>query len=174
VWIYDFVEDRTARGGKLKLLCVVDEYTRQCHAIRVEKRMGSHQVIETLHWLFEVTAGPSICFRTTVPTSLHTPCSTGWPRNPPRQSRENACTESFNDKLRSECLNHEVFANGHEAREVIQAWRCEYNERRPHSSVGYLRIHSPPRLGGTEGGIEGKPQACPASGAPAARRCPNS
>ena len=51
---------------------------------------------------------------------------------------QNAYIESFNDKLRNECLNQEVFVNGQEAREVIETWRCDYNAQRPHSSLGYL------------------------------------
>jgi transposase InsO family protein len=145
VWTYDFVEDRTARGGKLKLLCVVDEFTRQCHAIRVEKRMGSHQVIETLDWLFALHGRPEHMRSDNGPEFIahavqhwlaaHS-SQTIYIR--PGSPWQNAYIESFNDKLRNECLNMEVFANGREARQVIETWRRDYNEQRPHSSLGYL------------------------------------
>jgi transposase InsO family protein len=140
-----FVEDRTARGGRPKLLCVVDEFTRQCHAIRVEKRMGSHQVIETLDWLFKLHGRPEHMRSDNGPEFiahavqhwLAAQCAkTIYIR--PGSPWQNAYIESFNDKLRSECLNMEVFANGREAREVIETWRRDYNEQRPHSSLGYL------------------------------------
>jgi len=145
VWTYDFVEDRTARGGKLKLLCVVDEFTRQCHAIRVEKRMGSQHVIETLEWLSAVHGRPEHLRSDNGPEFIahavqHWLTAHGAQTIyiHPGSPWQNAYIESFNDKLRNECLNQEVFANGREAREVIEAWRRDYNEQRPHSSLGYL------------------------------------
>lgn len=145
VWTYDFVEDRTARGGKLKMLCVVDEFTRQCHAIRVEKRMGSQQVIETLEWLFKLHGRPEHLRSDNGPEFIahavqHWLAEHGAQTIyiKPGSPWQNAYIESFNDKLRNECLNQEVFANGQEAREVIETWRCDYNAQRPHSSLGYL------------------------------------
>lgn len=145
VWTYDFVHDRTARGGTLKLLCVVDEYTRQCHAIRVEKRMGSHQVLETLGRLFEVHGRPEHVRSDNGPEFIAHAVQHGLAAHSagtiyiePGSPWQNAYIESFNDKLRDECLNQEVFANGQEARVIIEAWRCEYNQQRPHSSLGNL------------------------------------
>lgn len=145
VWTYDFVEDRTARGGKLKLLCVVDEFTRQCHAIRVEKRMGSQHVIETLERLFAIHGRPGHLRSDNGPEFIahavqHWLAAHGAQTIyiEPGSPWQNAYIESFNDKLRNECLNQEVFANGQEARVVIETWRCDYNEQRPHSSLGYL------------------------------------
>ena len=145
VWTYDFVEDRTARGGKLKLLCVVDEFTRQCHAIRVEKRMGSQHVIQTLEWLFKLHGRPEhlrsdngpefIAHAVQHGLAAH---STGTIYIEPGSPWQNPYIESFNDKLRNECLNQEVFANGREAREVIETWRREYNEERPKRALGGL------------------------------------
>jgi transposase InsO family protein len=145
VWTYDFLEDRTARGGKLKLLCVVDEFTRQCHAIRVEPRMGSHQVIETLEQLFALHGrpehirsdnGPEFVAHAVQHWLAERSARTIYIE--PGSPWQNPYIESFNGKLRDECLNMEVFANGQEARGIIEAWRCEYNARRPHSSLGYL------------------------------------
>ena len=145
VWTYDFVEDRTARGGKLKLLCVVDEFTRQCHAIRVEKRMGAQHVIGTLERLFELHGRPEHLRSDNGPEFIAHALQHWLAANgaqtiyiKPGSPWQNAYIESFNDKLRNECLNQEVFANGQEAREVIETWRCDYNEQRPHSSLGYL------------------------------------
>lgn len=145
VWTYDFVEDRTMRGGKLKLLCVVDEFTRQCHAIRVEQRMGSHQVIETLEQLFALHGRPGHLRSDNGPEFIAHAVqhwlaahSTGTIYIEPGSPWQNPYIESFNGKLRNECLNQEVFANGQEARVIIEAWRRDYNEQRPHSSLGYL------------------------------------
>ena len=145
VWTYDFVQDRTARGGVLKLLCVVDEFTRQCYAIRVEKRMGAQQVIETLESLFAIHGRPEHLRSDNGPEFIahavqHWLATHGAQTIyiKPGSPWQNAYIESFNDKLRDECLNQEVFANGQEARVIIETWRCEYNQQRPHSSLGNL------------------------------------
>jgi transposase InsO family protein len=144
VWSYDFVEDRTAKGGRLKILAVVDEYTRECLALHVDKRITSQGVLCTLEWLFLLHGrpghirsdnGPEFVAKAVQQWIADKGSSTLYIH--PGSPWENAYIESFNDKFRDECLNMEVFKNGQEAREVIEAWRIEYNEVRPHSSLNY-------------------------------------
>lgn len=144
VWSYDFVEDRTERGGRLRLLCVLDEYTRESLAIRVERSLGSREVRETLEWLFlergcpdyiRSDNGPEFIARNLQQWLSKAGSQTIYIE--PGSPWENAYIESFNGKLRDECLNREVFRNGQEAQEVVEAWRREYNEQRPHSALGY-------------------------------------
>jgi transposase InsO family protein len=145
VWSYDFVEDRTERGGRLRLLCVLDEYTRECLAIRVERRLGSVEVIQTLEWLF-LTRGVPAHLRSDNGPEFVAQNLKQWLKNngcktlyiEPGSPWENGHVESFNGKLRDECLNREMFRNGQEARTVVERWRNEYNERRPHSALGYV------------------------------------
>ena len=145
VWSYDFVEDRTERGGKLRILVIIDEYTRECLAIRVEPSIPATVVIEVLEWLFLTGGvpkylrsdnGPEFVSRAVCQWREESGCSTlfitlGSPW-------ENGYIESFNDKLRDECLNREIFKNGKEAQTIVEAFRQEYNNYRPHSSLDYL------------------------------------
>lgn len=145
VWSYDFTEDRTERGGKLRTFNVVDEYTRQCHHIRVDRSIGAAKVIASLEWLFLLHGAPQY-IRSDNGPELIAKALQSWLAErgaktlyiTPGSPWENAYIESFNDKFRDECLNMHVFTDGHEAQEVIEAWRLEYNDQRPHSSLNYL------------------------------------
>jgi transposase InsO family protein len=145
VWTYDFVEDRTEKGSKLRMLNIVDEYTRECLAIRVERSIDSLKVIDTLNWLFLIRAvpghirsdnGPEFIAKTLKDWLGETGCKTIYIE--PGSPWENSYIESFNGKLRDECLNREMFRNVAEARNVVENWRREYNEFRPHSSLDYM------------------------------------
>lgn len=145
VWSYDIVEDRTERGGKLRLLNILDEFTRECLMIRVEPSIPADKVVAGLAWLFRLRGVPehirsdngSEFIADVVKSWLkESGCATIYIE--PGSPWENPYIESFNGKLRDECLNREVFASGAEARVVIEAWRMEYNQLRPHSSLGYL------------------------------------
>jgi len=145
VWTYDLCEDRTERGGRLRLLSVVDEYTRECLAIEVAPSIGGEQVVETLKWLALTRAvpehirsdnGPEFIARKVRDWLKRAGCETIFIT--PGSPWENPFIESFTGKLRDECLNCEIFADLEEARVVIEAWREEYNTERPHSSLGYL------------------------------------
>jgi len=145
VWTYDFVEDRTDNGNKLRMLNIVDEYTRECLAIRVERSIDSLKVIDTLNWLFLTRAvpghirsdnGPEFIAKTLKGWLGETGCKTIYIE--PGSPWENAYVESFNGKFRDECLNRETFRNMAEARQVVENWRREYNEFRPHSSLEYM------------------------------------
>jgi len=144
VWTYDFLEDRTERGGRLKILAVLDEYTRESLAIRVERSIDSPQVIETLERLVAQRGVPDHIRSDNGPEFVAHALQ-GWIAASggrtifitPGSPWENPYIESFNGKFRDECLNMEVFASGKEAQMIVEAWRKDYNERRPHSSLGY-------------------------------------
>ena len=145
VWSYDFVEDRTESGNKIRFLGVVDEYTRECLAIEAGKSMGGKEVIDCLEWLFMVHGAPQHIRSDNGPEFVAKAvrhwlgkegCQTIYIE--PGSPWENPYIESFNGKFRDECLNMELFRNVDEAQTVVNAWREEYNERRPHSSLGNL------------------------------------
>ena len=144
VWSYDFVSWTTYDGRTIRLLNLIDEYTRECLAIRVERRLNSFDVIETL---------ADAILRYGIPEHIR---SDNGPEFIARKLRrwladvgtktlyiepgspwENGYCESFNGKLEEECLKGEIFYSIKEARIIIERWRVEYNTVRPHSSLGY-------------------------------------
>lgn len=145
VWSYDFIEDRTERGGKLRMLCIVDECTRECLHIRVDRSIGAAKVIASLEWLFLLQGRPEY-IRSDNGPELIAKALQAWLAEhhaktlyiTPGSPWENPFIESFNDKFRDECLNMHVFVDGRHAQTVVEAWRREYNEERPHSSLNYM------------------------------------
>lgn len=149
VWSYDFVEDRTASGSRLRLLTVLDEHTRESLAIEVGRYMRSQDVILTLSRLMRLYGKPQFIrsdngaeFTATKVMKWLRDANIGPAFIEPGKPWQNGFLESFHDKLRSECLNREWFLNVREARVVIERWRQFYNTERPHSSLGY----KPPAL----------------------------
>ena len=145
VWSYDFVEDRTERGGKLRILVVIDEYTRECLSIRIAPSIPASMVVEVLEWLFLIRGvpryirsdnGPEFIAKAVCQWLKESGCQTLFIS--PGSPWENGYIESFIDKLRDECLNREIFRNGKEAQTIVENWRQEYNNYRPHSSLDYL------------------------------------
>jgi transposase InsO family protein len=145
VWSYDFVEDRTEKGGKLRILSILDEYTRECLSLRVDRSLSSTRVLECLEWLFLLRGAPAHIRSDNGPEFIATAvqdwlatrrCGTIYIT--PGSPWENPYIESFIGKLREECLNRYLFGNGREAQHIIEAWRQEYNALRPHSALGYL------------------------------------
>jgi transposase InsO family protein len=144
VWSYDFVEDRTHDGRKLRLLNVIDEFTRECLAIRVGRRLRSTDVIDVLSDLFILRGVPSFIRSDNGPEfvakALRDWLSAVGAKTAyiePGSPWENGYCESFNAKLRDELLNGEIFYSLREAQIIIEAWRRHYNEVRPHSALGY-------------------------------------
>ena len=145
VWSYDFLEDRTERGGKLRILGVIDEYTRESLAIRVRPSLPAAAVVEVLEWLFLVRGVPQHIRSDNGPEFIAGVVAEWLKKNGcrtlfinPGSPWENGHMESFFDKLRDECLNREVFRNWKEAQAIVDGWLKEYNDYRPHSSLNYL------------------------------------
>ena len=145
VWSYDFLEDRTERGSKLRILVIIDEYTRECLSIKVAPSIPALVVLGILEWLFMVRGAPKFIRSDNGPEFIakvicrwlkDNGCQTIFIN--PGSPWENGYIESFIDKLRDECLNREIFRNGKEAQAIVEGWRQEYNNYRPHSSLGYL------------------------------------
>jgi putative transposase len=144
VWAYDFVEDRTHNGRRFRMLTIIDEFTRECLAIKVARRLRASDVIETLAELF-LTRGVPEHIRSDQGPEFVAKAVQGWiaavgartayiERGSPW---ENGYIESFNGKLRDELLRGEIFYSLREAEVLIEAWRRHYNTRRPHSALGY-------------------------------------
>jgi len=144
VWSYDLMVARTADGRAFRILTILDEYTRECLLILLERHIGSQEVIDQLFHLFVFKGipehirsdnGPEFTAREVrrwlgrlgVKTLFIEPGSP-W---------ENGYIESFNGKLRDELLNREIFTTLIEAKVLIADWRKEYNQFRPHSSLHY-------------------------------------
>jgi transposase InsO family protein len=144
VWSYDFVHERTHDGRAFRILSIIDEYSRECLCVKVDRSLRAEDVLETLTGLFcrygtpeyirsdngaEFTAHKvrSWLEQLTVQTMYIEPGSP-W---------ENGYIESFNGKMRDEVLRREVFDTILEAKVLVERWRREYNHIRPHSSLGY-------------------------------------
>jgi putative transposase len=144
VWSYDFVTARTADGRPFKMLTIIDEYTRECLAILVERRLTSEDVINQLYTLF-LTRGVPEHIRSDNGPEFTAKAVRSWLSEmgvktlfiEPGSPWENGYIESFNGKLRDELLNREIFTTLIEAKVLIEQWREEYNQVRPHSSKGY-------------------------------------
>ena len=144
VWAYDFVSCRTHDGRPIKILTVLDEYTRECLATVVGRRLRSDDVLHCLTHLF-VTHGTPEHIRSDNGPEFTAKAVRRWLRKigvrtmyiEPGSPWENGYNESFNGKLRDEFLNGEIFYTLKEAQVLIEGWRREYNTIRPHSSLGY-------------------------------------
>ena len=145
VWAYDFVSDRTHDGWPLKMLTVLDEYSRECLAIVVARRLQSDDVLQTLSELF-VEHGPPANLRSDNGPEFMARVVRQWLGGlgvktlfiAPGSPWENGYNESFNGTFRQELLRREIFYSLQEAKVLIEQWRREYNTVRPHSSLGYL------------------------------------
>jgi putative transposase len=141
-WSMDFVSDSIATGRKFRALTIVDNYTRECPVIEVDTSLGGARVVNVLDRLSETRGLPEVitidngpefagkaldewAYRKRIKLNFITP---GKPV-------ENAYAESFNGRLRDECLNTNWFMNLKQARNIIEDWRRDYNEVRPHSSL---------------------------------------
>lgn len=148
VWAYDFVFDTTAEGRNIKCLTVIDEYTRECLAIDVAGSIRSKRVIEVLSRLVSVHGaplfmrsdnGPEFVSHAILEWIAQSGIATAL--SDPGKPWQNGADESFNGKLRDECLSLEWFRSRREAAIVIESWRQHYNAVRPHSSLNYLTPH---------------------------------
>jgi putative transposase len=143
-WALDFVHDAVASGRAIRVLTVEDEYTRECPALEVDTSMASRRVTRVLEAIIAERGQPLAirCDNGPEFTSRH---FLAWcierqialVHIQPGKPQQNGYLESFNGKLRDECLNVSWFENLWDARRKISAWRVEYNEERPHSALGY-------------------------------------
>jgi len=144
VWSYDFLVEQTSDGRALKILTVMDEYTRECLAIHVARTMTAFEVIEQLAGLF-LSRGIPEHLRSDNGSEFTAKVIRGWLKRlgvktlyiEPGSPWENGYIESFNGKLRDELLNREIFDTLNEAKVLADRYRWEYNTIRPHSSLGY-------------------------------------
>ena len=145
VWSYDFVNERLENGRKVRMLVVIDEFTRECLALDVAKHFKGKDIVEVLRYLFAVRGcpehirsdnGPEFVSKA-VQKWLEVSCvDTLYVA--PGSPWENGYVESFNSRLRDEFLNRELFLHIDELRYVADRWRMNYNHYRPHSSLGYM------------------------------------
>lgn len=144
VWSYDFMMTRTHDGRAVKILTLIDEYTRECLRIRADRNIKSDTVLDELSNLF-ITRGIPEHIRSDNGSEFTAKSVRKWLTDlgvrtlfiEPGSPWENGYVESFNGKLRDELLNGEIFTTLLEAKILIENWRREYNEIRPHSALGY-------------------------------------
>jgi len=158
VWSYDFMAARTHDGRPLRLLTILDEWTRECLAIQVERRLGTDDVLARLTELF-IFRGVPAHIRSDNGAEFTSTAVREWLKEmgvktlfiEPGSPWENGYIESFNGKLRDELLNGEIFDTLLEAQVLVERWRQEYNQLRPHSALGY-RPPAPETRESWEGG----------------------
>jgi putative transposase len=144
VWSYDFMACRTSDGRPLRLLNLIDEYSRECLSIDVARKLTAEDVLERLVFLFVLRGVPAY-LRSDNGSEFTAKAVRHWLERvgvqtlyiEPGSPWENGYVESFNGRLRDELLNREVFDTLLEAKVLIERWRVGYNTVRPHSSLGY-------------------------------------
>jgi len=145
VWSYDFVTERLENGRKVRLLVVIDEFTRECLALDVAQSFKGKDVVDVLRYLFAVRGcpkyirsdnGPEFVSNAVMKWLKKTGVDTLYIA--PGSPWENGYVESFNSRLRDEFLNRELFLHIDELRYVADRWRMDYNHYRPHSSLDYM------------------------------------
>jgi len=144
VWSTDFVSDALATGRRFRALNIVDEFTREAPAIEVDTSLGGVRVTRVLDRLklerglplqIRSDNGPEYISKAVEQWAYEN--GVEWHFIEPGRPIENAYVESFNARFRDECLNENWFTDLADARRKIEAWRQDYNRRRPHSSLGY-------------------------------------
>src|SRR6516164_11316071 len=145
VWSWDIIHDQTQGGSSLRILTLIDEYTKQCLAIEVGRSIRALDAIRVLDGAIKCYAQPEHIRSDNGPEfiaeAIRQWMSTAQIKSlyiQPGSPWEQAYIESFHDKFRDECLNRELFVTLAEARVIIESWRREYNQMRPHSALGYL------------------------------------
>ncbi len=174
VWSYDFAMDQTEDGRRLKVMPIVDEYTRECLALGMERSITAEDVVDTLARLFAERGEPEYIRSDNGPEFIAeaikrwlAACGVKTLYIEPGAPWENAYSETFISRLRDELLRREVFANLKEAKVLAEDYRDHYNHHRPHGSLGYLtpkefaEIEKPPLLNSGAGGETEKLQCVP-------------
>ena len=145
VWSYDFLTERLENGKRVRLLVVIDEYTRESLAIDAARNFRGHDVVELLRYLFAVRGCPAYIRSDNGPEFISKVVKKWLKKSgvetlyiAPGSPWENGYIESFNSRLRDELLNRELFLSIDEIRYVADRWRMDYNHYRPHSSLDYM------------------------------------
>jgi putative transposase len=145
VWSYDFIMDQTADGGRLKVLVIVDEHTRECVSLLGRRSIKALDVISELQGLFNERGVPTLLRSDNGPEFISKDVRQFLEAHQveplfiqPGSPWENAYCESFNSRLRDELLDREEFTTLREAQVVLEEWRREYNTRRPHGALGHV------------------------------------
>ena len=144
-WSLDFVSDQLLGGRRFRCLTVMDDCTRECRGILVDFSIGGARVTRYLDELMASQGKPANTLSDNG-AEFTSKAMFDWGQThgvqlhfiEPGKPAQNGFNESFNGRLRDECLNESVFHNIHHAQAVIEAWRQHYNQARPHSSLGYL------------------------------------
>ena len=141
----DFVMDTVSGGRRIRVLAVVDDFTRECLAVEVDSSIGGARVARVLDRLIEFRGKPEGITMDNGPEFAGRALDAWAYRNKvrldfirPGKPIENAYIESFNGRLRDECLNGNEFLSLREAQNIIESWREDYNDKRPHGSLGHL------------------------------------
>jgi transposase InsO family protein len=181
VWSDDFVMDQTEDGRQLKLLPVVDEFTRETHEIVVERSITAEDIVELLAYLFSVHGEPEFIRSDNGPEFIAKAVKAWLERSgvktlyiEPGSPWENAYSESFNSRFRDELLNREIFTSLDEAKVLVAQYRLEHNHERPHSSLAYRtpaefgaeQLAGPAALASAPDGVPANVASAP-NGAPA-------
>jgi len=144
VWTWDFIADATVRGGTLRMLTILDEHTRECHVLRVDRALRSQDVLEWLRKAIEEQGAPQY-IRSDNGSEFIARIVQRWLKEQkirtiyidPGSPWQNGFVESFHGRFRDECLNREQLWTLTEARVVVEDFRQDYNQQRPHSRLGY-------------------------------------
>ena len=145
VWSYDFTEDRSEKGQRVRILAVMDEFTRQCLMLYASTSIPSTKVIDILDWLITCYGTPEHIRSDNGPEFIADRVKT-WIRQrgsetlyiEPGHPWENPFIERFIGTLKHDCLHRYLFDKVSEAQSILDNWRDEYNAHRPHSALGYL------------------------------------
>lgn len=144
-WALDFVADTLVSGRRFRILTVVDNFTRECLGLVVDTSLTGPRVVRELDRIAELRGYPCMVVSDNG-TELTSNTILAWQQEravawhyiAPGKPMQNGFVESFNGRLRDECLNEHLFSNLNQARQIIEAWRIDYNTNRPHTSLGGL------------------------------------
>jgi putative transposase len=144
-WSLDFVMDTLVSGRRFRILAVVDDFTRECLGLVADTSLTGPRVVRELDRIVEIRGRPHMIVSDNG-TELTSNAILAWQQDhdiewhyiAPGKPMQNAFVESFNGRLRDECLNEHLFINLKEVREIIEAWRIDYNTNRPHTSLNGL------------------------------------
>jgi len=144
-WSLDFVSDALADGRRFRILCVIDDFSRECLATLVDNSISGVRVARELDRIAEMRSYPCMVVSDNG-TELTSNAILQWQQDrrvewhyiAPGKPMQNGFVESFNGRLRDECLNEHLFRSYSQARRIIERWRYDYNNERPHTSLGGL------------------------------------